>query len=50
MATRTRNDIQKEMKGVMLYTLVKIKSLLIEFYLSMYKTPSFWLWYTGIAL
>ena len=37
---RTWNDIQKEMEGVMLntFSLVKLKSLLIEFYLNMYKT------------
>ena len=37
---RTWNDIQKEMKGVMLntFSLAKLKSLLIEFYLNMYKT------------
>ena len=37
---RTWNDIQKEMKGVMLntFSLVKLKSLLTEFYLNMYKT------------
>ena len=36
---RTSNDIQKEMEGVMLntFSLVKLKSLLIEFYLNMYK-------------
>ena len=43
MVIKTWNDIQKEMKGVMLNTfslvkLVKLKSLLIEFYLNMYKT------------
>ena len=40
MVTRTCNDIQKEIKGVMLntFSLVKLKSLLIEFYLNMYKT------------
>ena len=34
------NDIQKEMKGVMLntFSLVKLKSLLIPFYLNMYET------------
>ena len=37
---KTWNHIQKEMKGVMLniLSLVKIKSLLFEFYLNMYKT------------
>ena len=37
---RTWNDIQKGMKGVMLntFSLAKLKSLLIEFYLNMYKT------------
>ena len=37
---RTWNDIQKEMKGIMLntFSLAKLKSLLIEFYLNMYKT------------
>ena len=37
---KTWNDIQKEMKGKMLnkFSLVKLKSLLIEFYLNMYKT------------
>ena len=40
MAIRTWNDIQKEMKGVMLNisSLIKLKSLHIEFYLNMYKT------------
>ena len=40
MVIRTLNDIQKEMNGVMLNTisLAKLKSLLIEFYLNMYKT------------
>ena len=40
MIIKTWNDIQKEMKGVMLntFSLVKLKSLLIEFYLNMYKT------------
>ena len=40
MVIRTCNDIQKEMKGVMLntFSLVKLKSLLIEFYLNMHKT------------
>ena len=40
MVTRTPNDIQKEMKGVMLntFSLVKLKLLLIEFYLNMYET------------
>ena len=39
MAIRTWNDIQKEMKGVMLNmsSLVQLTSLLIEFYLNMYK-------------
>ena len=37
---RTWNDIQKEMKAVMFntFSLAKLKSLLIEFYLNMYKT------------
>ena len=36
----TWNDTQKEMKGVMLntFSLAKLKSLLIEFCLNMYKT------------
>ena len=36
----TWNDVQKEMRGVMLntFSLVKLKSLLIEFYLNMRKT------------
>ena len=40
MVIRTWNNIQKEMKGVMLntFSLAKLKSLLIEFYLNMYKT------------
>ena len=40
MVTRTPNDIRKEMKGVMLntFSLVKLKFLLIEFYLNMYET------------
>ena len=40
MVIKTWSDIQKEMKGVMLntFSLVKLKSLLIEFYLNMYKT------------
>ena len=39
MVIKTWNDIQKESKGVMLntFSLVKLKSLLIEFYLNMYK-------------
>ena len=39
MAIRTWNDNQKEMKDVMLstFSLVKLKSLLTEFYLNMYK-------------
>ena len=39
MAIRTWNDIQKETKDVMLniLSLVKLKSLLTEFYLNMYK-------------
>ena len=39
MVIRTSNDIQREMEGVMLntFSLVKLKSLLIEFYLNMYK-------------
>ena len=37
---RTWNDIQKEMEGLMLntFSLAKLKSLLTEFYLNMYKT------------
>ena len=35
---RTWNDIQKEMKGVVLSTFSLAKSLLIEFNLNMYKT------------
>ena len=40
MVIKAWNDIQKEIKGVMLntFSLVKLKSLLIEFYLNMYKT------------
>ena len=40
MVIKIWNDIQKEMKGLMLniFTLVKLKSVLIEFYLNMYKT------------
>ena len=40
MVIKTWNDIQKEMKDVMLntFSLVKLKSLLIEFYLNMHKT------------
>ena len=40
MDIRTWNDIQKEMKGVVLntFSLAKLKSLLNEFYLNMYKT------------
>ena len=40
LVIKTWNDIQKEMKGVMLntFSLVKLKSLLVEFYLNMYKT------------
>ena len=40
MVIKTWNDIQKEIKGVMLntFSLVKLKSLLIELYLNMYKT------------
>ena len=39
MVIRTWDDIQKEMNGVMLntFSLVKLKSLLIEFYLNMYR-------------
>ena len=39
MVIKTWNDIQKEMKGVMLntFSLAKLKSLLIEFYLNMCK-------------
>ena len=37
---RTWNGIQKEMKGAMFntFSLAKLKSLLIEFYLNMYQT------------
>ena len=40
MVIKAWNNIQKEMKGVMLNTFssVKLKSLLIEFYLNMCKT------------
>ena len=40
MVIKTANDIQKEMKGVMFntFSFVKLKSLLIEFFLNMYKT------------
>ena len=40
MVINTWNDIQKEMQGVMLntFSLIKLKSLLIVFYLNMYKT------------
>ena len=36
---RTWNDIHNEIKGAMLnkFSLVKLKSLLIEFYMNMYK-------------
>ena len=39
MAIRPWNDIQKLMKDVMMniFTLVKLNSLLVEFYLNMYK-------------
>ena len=39
MAIRSWNDIQKEMKDVMIniFTLVKLNSLLVEFYLNMYN-------------
>ena len=39
MVIRTWNDVQKEMKGVILntFSLVKLKSLLIEFYWNMHK-------------
>ena len=39
MVIRTQNDIQKEVKGMMLntFSLAKTKSLLIEFYLNIYK-------------
>ena len=38
MTIRTWNDIQKEIKGLMLntFSLVKLKSLLTEFYLNIY--------------
>ena len=40
MFIRTWNDILKEIKGVMLniFSLAKLKSLLVEFYLKIYKT------------
>ena len=40
MIKRAWNDVQKEVKGVMFntFSLVKLNSLLIEFYLNMYKT------------
>ena len=40
LVIKTWNDIKKEMKAVMLntFSLVKLKSLLVEFYLNMYKT------------
>ena len=40
MVIKTWNDTQREMKGAMLntFSLVKLKSLLIEFCLNMYKT------------
>ena len=40
MVIKTWNDIQKEMKVLMLniFTLVKLKSVLTEFYLNIYKT------------
>ena len=39
MAIRPWNDIQKEMKDVIMniFRLVKLNSLLVEFYLNMYK-------------
>ena len=39
MAIRTWNDVQKQIKGVILhiFSLVKLKPLLIEFYLNTYK-------------
>ena len=46
---RTWNDIQKEMKGVMLSTFSLAKSLLIEFYLNMYKTFYFFLLFHFIS-
>ena len=40
MDLRTWSDVQKEMEGVILnsFSLVKLKSLVIEFYLNMNKT------------
>ena len=40
MVIKTCNDIPKEIKGMMLntFSLVKLKSLLTEFYWNMYKT------------
>ena len=40
MVLKTWNDIEKEMKGVILSTFLldKLKSLLIEFFLHMYQT------------
>ena len=40
MVIKTWNDIPKEMKGAMLnlFLLVKLKSLLIEFHLNIYRT------------
>ena len=40
MDLRTWSDVQKEMEGVILnlFSLVKLKSLVTEFYLNMYKT------------
>ena len=40
MDLRTWSYVQKEMEGVILnsFSLVKLKSLVIEFYLNMYKT------------
>ena len=39
MAIRTWNDVQKQMEGVLLhaFSLVKLKSLLIKFYLNICK-------------
>ena len=40
MVIKPWNDLQKEMKSVMLntFSLAKLKPLLIEFYLNIYKT------------
>ena len=46
---RTWNDIQKEVKGVMLSIFSLAKSLLIEFYLNMYKTFYFFLLFHFIS-